>query len=130
MHVGGSVSLDSSDPLGNPNIDMGFFTNDFDILAMVEGIKLTQAFYKAPIWKDYIIEQTSPLANATDADLEDFIRNTVFSTQHGVGTAAMSAVNASYGVVNPDLLVKGASGLRIVDGSVMVRSQSNHVQVR
>lgn len=119
--LGGSVTLNSADPLGKPNIDMGFFTKDFDILAMIEGVKLVQTFYNAPVWKNYIIEQTSPLANATDAELEDFIRNTAISTQHGVGTAAMSAINASYGVVNPDLRVKGASGLRIVDGSVMVR---------
>ncbi|KAH9477554.1 Pyranose dehydrogenase [Psilocybe cubensis] len=124
----GSVSLNSTDPLGKPLIDMGFFTNRFDILAMVEGIKLTQEFYKAPVWKNYIIEQTSPFANATDADLEDFIQNTVFSTQHGVGTAAMSAVNANYGVVNPDLLVKGASGLRIVDGSILPFIISGHTQ--
>lgn len=89
---------------------------------MIEGIKLTQAFYKAPAWKNYIVEQTSPSQNATDAELEDFIRNTTFSSQHAVGTAAMSAVDATYGVVNPDLRVKGASGLRIVDGSVMVRN--------
>lgn len=121
IHPGGSVTLNSADPSGKPNIDLGFFTTDFDIRAMIEGIKITQTFYKAPVFKNYIIEQMAPLANATDAELEDFIRNTAFSSQHAVGTAAMSAAHANYGVVNPDLRVKGASGLRIVDGSVMVR---------
>jgi len=30
----------------------------------------------------------------------------------------MSAINASFGFVNPDLRIKGARGLRIVDTSV------------
>ncbi|PPQ78270.1 hypothetical protein CVT25_011729 [Psilocybe cyanescens] len=124
----GSVTLNSADPSGKPNIDLGFFTTDFDIRAMIEGIKITQTFYKAPVFKNYIIEQMAPLANATDAELEDFIRNTAFSSQHAVGTAAMSAVHANYGVVNPDLRVKGASGLRIVDGSVMPFIISGHTQ--
>jgi choline dehydrogenase-like flavoprotein len=42
-------------------------------------------------------------------------------TCHLVGSAAMSAPDADYGVVNPDLRVKGVTGLRIVDASVMVR---------
>jgi hypothetical protein len=32
----------------------------------------------------------------------------------------MSPRDANYGVVNPDLLVKGTTGLRIIDASVLV----------
>jgi choline dehydrogenase-like flavoprotein len=40
----------------------------------------------------------------------------------------MSARNASYGVVNPDLLVKNTVGLRIVDASVLPRVPTAHPQ--
>ncbi|PPQ82598.1 hypothetical protein CVT25_007112 [Psilocybe cyanescens] len=124
----GYVSINSTDPFGKPIIDFGFLTTDFDVQALIESIKLSQKFYKAPVWKDYIIEQLSPLPNATDAELTDFMRNTAGPSYHAVGTAAMSAPNANYGVVNPDLRVKGASGLRIVDGSVLPFVISAHTQ--
>ena len=62
------------------------------------------------------------LANATTDDLlDEFIRNNAGTAAHPVGTASMSSRNASYGVVDPDLKVKGVAGLRIVDASVLVR---------
>ncbi|KAH9483280.1 Pyranose dehydrogenase 3, partial [Psilocybe cubensis] len=117
----GSVTLNTSNPLGNPKIDPGFFTDPegFDIATAIEAVKLTQTFYAAPIWKDYIIERTGPPANATDAEIGDFLRNSVVTIFHGASTAAMSPKGAKYGVVDPDLRVKGASGLRVVDASVM-----------
>ncbi|KAJ7843442.1 hypothetical protein B0H14DRAFT_2778774 [Mycena olivaceomarginata] len=51
--------------------------------------------------------------------LDEFIRNSGDGAAHLVSTAAMSARDASYGVVNPDLLVKGASGLSIIDASIL-----------
>ncbi|KAF8196451.1 pyranose dehydrogenase [Pholiota molesta] len=104
----GSVTLDRSDPLGQPNIDLGYYSSEFDLLAMREALKLSQKFFKAPVWKGYVIEQVSPPANVTsDTALDEYIRNFSFTTNHGVGTAAMSAKDASYGVVDPDLRVKG-----------------------
>jgi choline dehydrogenase-like flavoprotein len=40
----------------------------------------------------------------------------------------MSAPNAPYGVLNPDLRVKGTVGLRVVDASALVRVPSVHPQ--
>uniref|UniRef100_A0A8H7XKR5 pyranose dehydrogenase (acceptor) n=1 Tax=Psilocybe cubensis TaxID=181762 RepID=A0A8H7XKR5_PSICU len=124
----GSVTLNTSNPLGNPKIDPGFFTDPegFDIATAIEAVKLTQTFYAAPIWKDYIIERTGPPANATDAEIGDFLRNSVVTIFHGASTAAMSPKGAKYGVVDPDLRVKGASGLRVVDASVMSLEPSPH----
>lgn len=55
-----------------------------------------------------------------DTLTESYTRAIALSAFHGVGTASMSPVNANWGVVNPDLTLKGAGGVRIVDASVFV----------
>jgi len=59
------------------------------------------------------------LAN-TDAEILSYARSNANPGLHLVGTAAMSPVGAKWGVVDPDLKVKGAHGIRVVDGSVWV----------
>lgn len=120
--AGGSIKLNTSDPLDPPLIDPGLLRSRFDVLTLREGIKMAQKFVTAPVWKGYIIEQTTPdLENmTTDSALEQYIRNTGSTSSHLVGSAGMSARNAGHGVVNPDLLLKGAAGLRVIDASVLV----------
>jgi choline dehydrogenase-like flavoprotein len=67
----------------------------------------------------------SNLENVTNEELDEYLRNRTGSAFHPVGTAAMSARNARYGVVDPDLLVKGMRGLRIIDASVLVSDSAS-----
>ncbi|KAJ7190450.1 pyranose dehydrogenase [Mycena pura] len=115
----GSITLQSNNPFDPPLIDTGSFVTDFDLFAARESVKKAYRFIEAPVWKDYIIAPTIDLLNMTTDELDQFIRNTGSPSGHIVSTAAMSAKDASYGVVNPDLLVKGASGLSIIDASIM-----------
>lgn len=132
VFTGGSVSLNKMNPLGSPLIDLGFLTNPFDLAAMRQAFVISQKFFLSPVWEGYIVEQVLPPENVTSSDdaLDAFIRSNVFSSQHAVGTAAMSSRDASYGVVNPDLLVKGANGLRIVDASVLVSTRHVYLSDR
>lgn len=88
---------------------------------MREALRSVKRFLSSAAWKDYVIAPFGALADTdTDDKLNAYIRaggNTVF---HPIGTASMSPKGASYGVVDPDLLLKGTSGLRIVDASVLV----------
>lgn len=90
---------------------------------MVEAIKLAFRFYGAPAWQGYISGPYGDLADAdTDEKLQALVRANVGTSAHPVGTNSMSPIGARYGVVDPDLKVKGISGLRIVDASVIVRT--------
>jgi choline dehydrogenase-like flavoprotein len=117
---GGSVTINSSNPLDPPLIDLGLLQSDYDVSVLREGLKPIQRFFNASVWKDYLIAPTQDLENMTTDALNDFIRNTAGASWHLVGSATMSARNADYGVVDPDLLVKGVRGLRIIDASVLV----------
>ncbi|PPQ91074.1 hypothetical protein CVT25_014742 [Psilocybe cyanescens] len=76
---------------------------------MIEAIKLAQTFCRAPAWKGYIAEEISSPVNATNDQLQDYIRGSVVTSYHAIGLAAMFASGARYGVVDSDLSVKGAS---------------------
>ncbi|KAG6807805.1 hypothetical protein H0H92_006363, partial [Tricholoma furcatifolium] len=116
----GNVTLNTSNPFDDPLIDPGLMASPYDLYAMRESIKAGIRLLSAPVWKDYIIRPDGALQNATtDAELDYLILNSTGAGLHGVGTASMSPKDAKYGVVDPDLRVKGASGLRVVDASVM-----------
>ncbi|WP_338076087.1 GMC oxidoreductase [Brevibacterium luteolum] len=55
----------------------------------------------------------------SDADLEDYVRNTVVTYHHQVGTCRMGVDEQS--VVDPRLRVHGIERLRVVDASIMPR---------
>ncbi|KDR73180.1 hypothetical protein GALMADRAFT_125264 [Galerina marginata CBS 339.88] len=125
----GSVTLATSNPFDAPNIDPSLLGSEFDLFTMREAVRSAERFVAAPAWKDYIIAPFGGLENTnTEAKLDDYIRangNTIF---HPVGTASMSPRGASHGVVDPDLLVKGVSGLRVVDASVLPIVPAAHTQ--
>ncbi len=118
---GGTVKLNSSDPLDPPLIDPAFLASEFDVFAMVEAVKSAKRFLSAPAWEGYVLEAYGGLVNATtDEALEEYVRENSGTAAHPVGTASMSPRFADYGVVDPDLLVKGVTGLRVVDASIFV----------
>ncbi|KAJ7919895.1 aryl-alcohol oxidase [Mycena leptocephala] len=114
----GSVTINSSNPLDSPIVDFGFLQSEIDLFIIRQAVPKLLRFFKAPTWKDYVIAPVVDLENLSDDSLDELIRNSAGSISHFVGTAAMSATDAPYGVVDPDLLVKGAKGLRIIDASV------------
>jgi choline dehydrogenase-like flavoprotein len=121
--TGGTVSLNTSNPLDQPLIHLGLLQDDFDIRATRQGVLELKKLFNAPAWAEWGLVPTGPLGEATtDEELEQAIRNTARNGVHPVSTAMMTPKDASYGVVNPDLKVKKVSGLRIVDASIMVRT--------
>ncbi|KAF8645721.1 hypothetical protein AX16_007589 [Volvariella volvacea WC 439] len=117
----GSITLQSSDPWDSPIIDPAILKDQRDFLVMVEAYKAARRFLAAPAFEGYIESGYAGAAATSDADIEAYIRNFTTSVWHPVGTASMSPIDADYGVTGPDLLVKGVTGVRVIDASVMVR---------
>ncbi|KAF9561257.1 alcohol oxidase [Agrocybe pediades] len=108
----GSVSLATNNPFDAPLIDPAYYSAAVDLAIAKESIRAFFRFVAAPVWKDVLVGPRPPLVNnPSNAFLEDFLQNTSSSNAHAIGMAEMSPVDASWGVVNPDLLKK-ARGLR------------------
>ncbi|KAJ4002296.1 aryl-alcohol oxidase-like protein [Lentinula boryana] len=127
----GSVTINSSNPFAPPLIDPGYLTSPFDVAAMRQALQIMFQYLSSPAWNGYVLSPFGILANITlsdDSAVEAYIRESSSSTAHPVGTAAMSAKDADYGVVDPDLRLKGVDGLRVVDASVFPFITSAHTQ--
>src|SRR5258708_6208418 len=121
LYPGGTLTINSSDPFDSPLIDPAFFTAPVDVAAARDAIKNIRRFFAAKSWEGCIIsEAPSSVAAESDDELDAFISGNFGTAWHPVSTAMMSDKGADYGVVDPDLKVKGVRGLRIVDASVMV----------
>jgi len=124
---GGSITLRSNNPLDAPLINPNLIGHPYDAQAMLVGLRSAQRFLSAPAFADYVLDPVYPFTpqtiNNDEAALET-TRNFIQTSWHPVGTLAMSRRGAGYGVVDPDLMVKGLKGVRVVDASIMVSAAS------
>ncbi|KAF7362799.1 Choline dehydrogenase, mitochondrial [Mycena venus] len=121
------LHFDSNDPIADPLINPNLVGTEVDLFIMREAVKSAIRFTTAPAWKDYVISPFG-LNDTTDAGIDAFIRENAQTIYHPVGTASMSPKGASWGVVDPDLTVKGLSGLRIADLSIVPLIPASHTQ--
>lgn len=79
-------------------------------------------------YPDVWVKEFEPgAAVQTDAQVEKFVRDNVFTFFHPLGTCAMLPKKDG-GVVDPQLRVYGVKGLRVVDASVIPMIVSAHIQ--
>ncbi|KAJ7723574.1 aryl-alcohol oxidase, partial [Mycena metata] len=124
----GSVTLITSDPLAPPLINPNLLGSEVDFFVMREAVKSAFRFASAPAWKNYIISPFGLNFTSTDDEIDEWIRENAGTVYHPVGTASMSPKGAAWGVVDPDLTVKGTSGLRVVDLSIVPFIPAAHTQ--
>ncbi|CAK7226622.1 hypothetical protein SCUCBS95973_006264 [Sporothrix curviconia] len=117
---GGTVTLNSADPLEQANINLNYFADDLDIIAIREGIRFAYDVLKhGDGFKDIVVDEY-PWDMPLDDD--EAMKRTVLDRSqtsfHPCGTARLSK-SISQGVVDPGLRVHGIKGLRVIDASVM-----------
>ncbi|KAF9475186.1 alcohol oxidase [Pholiota conissans] len=125
----GTVKLASIDPFAAPIINPNFLSTTFDVFCLREAVKAVKRFVAASPWANWVTGPYGALAaTSDDASIDSYVRSTAGSIYHPVGTASMTSNTASYGVVNPDLRLKGAVGVRIADASVLPTLPNGHTQ--
>jgi len=116
----GRVRLRSDDPRHRPAIDPGYLSDERDGHALAAGLKMAREFVMARPMATICTSELAPGAHVrSDAELLQYVRSSVSTLYHPVGTCAMGSESRWNSVVDPELRVRGVTGLRVVDASVM-----------
>ncbi len=120
----GFVTLTSHDPAIAPIIDPRFLSAPGDYDQCVTAYNLMLKVGNAPGLADWRAGQIDP---PPGTDPRGWLTQNIFSYSHPVGTCAMGS--GADAVVDPKTLaVRGLSGLRVADVSIMPRITSGHTQ--
>jgi choline oxidase len=118
----GTVRLRSRDFRDRPTVDPRYFTDPdgHDMAVMLAGISLARRIAAQPALRAWVERELVPGPHAvTDGELSDYIRTTHNTVYHPAGTARMGAMDDTEAVLDPRLRVKGVTGLRVADASVL-----------
>jgi len=114
----GYVRIKSSDPREAPAINPNYLATQKDRETIVAGVAAMRRIFQAPAMARYIAEEIEQGQRCdNDDDLLDFIRRRGSTTYHPVGTCRMGQDQKA--VVDERLRVRGFTGLRVVDASIM-----------
>lgn len=114
----GAIRIKSTDPSVAPEIRFNFFCADDDRQVMLQGLRTARRILTMPAMRPYVADEEMPgHACTTNGDLIAYCRERGRSTLHPAGTCQMGS--HAHAVVDPRLRVRGITGLRIIDGSIM-----------
>jgi choline dehydrogenase-like flavoprotein len=122
----GEVILRSADPRAPVRIRPNFLAEPEDLGTLREAFRHARELGNRPPLDPFRGPEVSPgPAVNTDAEVDAWIRNTVITVNHPLGTCAMGRGPDT--VLDPDLKVHGIEGLRVADASAFPDMPSAHI---
>src|SRR5699024_1570143 len=118
----GTVRLRSIDYRDKPKVDPRYFTDEegHDMRVAVAGIRKAREIVSQPAMDAYRGRELFPGEDVrTDEEIAEYVAKTRNTVYHPSGSCRMGAVDDDMSPLDPQLRVKGVTGLRVVDGSVM-----------
>ena len=114
----GHLKIRSRDPRESPSIKANYLTAEIDQRCAVEGLKLSHRLTSTKAMKPYIKEVFQPSSELhTNDEWLAYAREMGGTIFHPSGTCKMGVDKMA--VVDPQLRVRGVTGLRVVDCSIM-----------
>jgi 4-pyridoxate dehydrogenase len=122
----GEVRLASADPRAKPRIFLNVFSEASDLETLREGFKRAREVAAQKPLDPYRGTETSPGEKvSTDAEIDAWLKKIVVTAHHPASSCAMGT--SAQCVLDPQLRVKGAQRLRVVDASAMPDLVSAHI---
>ena len=114
-HSRGQVRLG---PNRQPRVSHELFSDERDLETMIAGCKLIDRLYQTPSMQALVTDDRNPNpVPTTDGEWAQFVRAKAALGYHAVGTCRMGSDAGS--VLDPQLRVRGVTGLRVADASIM-----------
>lgn len=121
----GTLRLASTNPHDKPVIDPRYLSHPDDLPSMVDAMRRAQKITQSESLAPYT-EKIYPAIDAPDSEFHEAILKSMYTTYHLVGTARMGDPSDELTVVDPQLRVRGVTGLRVADASVIPSLISGH----
>jgi choline dehydrogenase len=121
----GKIRLRSADPRHKPSIDPSYLSDLADFDPLIRAVSMVRDFAAAKPLSRQLKSEIAPGSDVrSDGDIREWIRGSLSTIYHPVGTCAMGgdsrlAVSKLTSVLDTELRVRGVGGLRVVDASVM-----------
>ncbi|TXI02097.1 MAG: choline dehydrogenase [Rhizobium sp.] len=116
----GHVRALSSNAMQAPEILFNYLDDPQDLADLRAGVRLLRDVLSRPALAPFAGAELFPgPAVRTDEEIDGWIRQTLETCYHPVGTCRMGAADDSGAVVDPECRVRGLEGLRVVDASIM-----------
>lgn len=117
---GGVVTLQSTDPLAQPRVDLNFLDDYLDIVALREGVRFVDnVLMNGAGMKDLIREDYPwPMPRHSNEAMDQQIKERMQTGFHPCGTTRLGK-DIGQGVVDKNLKVFGVDRLRVIDASVI-----------
>lgn len=122
----GSIKLRSSNPVDKPKIFANYLEEIEDVEKLIRGVRIHQNLTKTKAFNKHEVDAMkisitgcNNLDYDSDKYWECYTRHMTTTIYHPVGTAKMGPMSDRTAVVDSRLKVKGISGLRVADASIM-----------
>ena len=115
----GQLTLASPDPHAAPLIDPNFLGDERDLQLLVKGVKQQMDILLSRLFDAWRGKMMYPLQRDDAAAIAEDIRNRADTQYHPVGTCKMGPADDALAVVDARLRVRGVTGLRVADASIM-----------